>query len=147
MNTIFLEGNVGKDIEKRKLENGSTVARFSMATEDGYYDVNKNYVSKTNWHSIILYGKKAEELDLRKGDRVFVNGKLSYRTYEDKAGVTKYLTEIESNRAGKIEYIKKGQVSQKNDDPLFGEHYGNIGEMSPKKLSNTSQNEFDDLPY
>ncbi|TAH18857.1 MAG: single-stranded DNA-binding protein [Cytophagales bacterium] len=95
VNKVILLGNLGKDPVVRRLENGTPVATFSLATSENYKDKEGNKQTKTEWHNIVLWRGLAEvaEKYLRKGDKVYVEGKLTTRSYEQE-GVTKYLTEI-----------------------------------------------------
>ena len=95
VNKVILLGNLGKDPVVRRLENGTPVATFSLATSETYKDKEGNKQTKTEWHNIVLWRGLAEvaEKYLRKGDKAYIEGKLTYRSYEQE-GVTKYLTEI-----------------------------------------------------
>ncbi len=97
INKVILIGNLGKDPEIRALDNGVKVARFSIATTESYKDRNTGQrVDQTEWHNIVLWRGLAEvaEKYLRKGNQVYLEGKLQTRSYQDKEGVTKYSTEI-----------------------------------------------------
>ena len=95
-NSVQLIGNLGRDVELKEISNGSKVAKFTLATND-YYKNNKGEVIKeTQWHSIVAWGKTAEQMAkiLKKGSSVVVHGKLVHRTYEDKEGNVKYTSEV-----------------------------------------------------
>ena len=97
VNKVILIGNLGKDPEIRALDNGVKVARFSIATTESYKDRNTGQrVDQTEWHNIVLWRGLAEvaEKYLRKGNQVYLEGKLQTRSYQDKEGITKYSTEI-----------------------------------------------------
>ena len=97
VNKVILVGNLGKDPEIRTLESGVKVARFSVATTESYNDRNTGQrVDQTEWHNIVLWRGLAEiaEKYLRKGNQVYIEGKLQTRSYQDKDGITKYSTEI-----------------------------------------------------
>lgn len=95
VNKVILLGNLGKDPVVRRLENGTPVATFSLATSETYKDKEGNKQTKTEWHNIVIWRGLAEvaEKFLKKGDKVYIEGKLTSRSYEQE-GVTKYLTEI-----------------------------------------------------
>ena len=96
-NRVQLIGKLGMDPEFIQFEN-SKKARFSMATNEVFYqDGNKR--EETQWHNIVAWGKLAETVDkyLKKGKEVAISGKLTSRTYNDKDGVKKYITEIVLN--------------------------------------------------
>lgn len=94
---MILIGNLGKDPEVRHLENGTPVATFSVATNESYKDKTTGERRDiTDWHNIVLWRGLAEvaEKYLKKGDQVYIEGKLKSRSYQDKEGVTKYITEV-----------------------------------------------------
>lgn len=96
VNKVILVGNLGKDPEVRHLENGATVANFSIATSETYKDKNGERQTQTEWHNIVLWRGLAEiaEKYLRKGNQVYIEGKLRTRSWVDKDGVTRYTTEV-----------------------------------------------------
>ncbi|MFN8241856.1 MAG: single-stranded DNA-binding protein [Bacteroidales bacterium] len=95
-NRVQLIGNLGQDPEIKKLESGKKVAHFTMATNDDYKNGEGQKVSETTWHNIIAWNGLADIAGkfLKKGQEVAVEGRIVYRSYEDKKGVTKYITEI-----------------------------------------------------
>lgn len=99
INKVQLTGNLGNNPEIRNFENGSKLARFSMATKEEYTSRNGERVASTNWHYITAWGKMAEriESELQKGSFVSVEGRLVTRNYVDKNGQKKYSTEIVAN--------------------------------------------------
>ena len=98
VNKVILIGNVGKDPDVRYLENNVRVANFPLATtERGYTMSNGTQVpDRTEWHTIVVWRGLAEvaEKYVRKGARVYIEGKIKSRTYEDKMGNRRYITEI-----------------------------------------------------
>jgi single-strand DNA-binding protein len=96
INKVILVGNVGKDPELRALDNGRSVARFTLATSETYKNKNGEKVTNTEWHNIVLWSPLAEIADkfLKKGKQVYIEGKITNRSYQDKDGNTKYITEI-----------------------------------------------------
>jgi len=95
-NAVQLIGNLGKDPEVKTLANGKTVAKVSLATNDYYISSTGEKVQQTQWHYLVAFGKPAQFIEkyLNKGAEVAVQGKLTYRTYEDKEGVQKMITEV-----------------------------------------------------
>ncbi|MBN1414964.1 MAG: single-stranded DNA-binding protein [Bacteroidales bacterium] len=95
-NKVQLIGNLGANPEIRSLDNGRTVARFSLATTDSYHDASGKKISETQWHNLVAWGglAKIAEKYLTKGSEIAVEGKLVHRTYEDKSGNKKYFTEV-----------------------------------------------------
>ncbi|HZX73774.1 MAG TPA: single-stranded DNA-binding protein [Cyclobacteriaceae bacterium] len=96
VNKVILVGRLGKDPEVRNLENGATVANFTMATSESYKDKTTGDKKEvTEWHNIVVWRSLAEIAAkyLHKGDLVYIEGKLRTRSWE-KEGVTRYTTEI-----------------------------------------------------
>ncbi len=99
LNKAMIIGNVGNDPEIRTVGNGGRVASFSVATSRRWNDRNGQQQEKTEWHRIVAWDKPFNLVDiveryLKKGDRVYVEGEIEYRQYQDKDGATKYITEI-----------------------------------------------------
>ena len=96
VNKAIIVGNLGADPEIRSVASGTRVANISVATSRRWNDRNGAQQEKTEWHRIVLWDKLADvaERFLKKGDTVYIEGEIEYRSYEDKDGVTKYMTEI-----------------------------------------------------
>jgi single-strand DNA-binding protein len=98
-NRVQLIGNLGQDPELKTLESGKKVAHFTIATNEDFKNGDGQKVSETTWHNIVAWNGLAEFATkyLKKGKQVAVDGRIVYRTYEDKKGVTKNITEIVLN--------------------------------------------------
>lgn len=96
MNKVYLKGNLGNDPEIRELAGGSTLAKIRMATNENYTDKEGNNVSNVQWHSVVAWGDVAREVGekLKKGSYISLEGRLAHRSYEDKTGIKKYVTEV-----------------------------------------------------
>ena len=98
VNKVILIGNVGKDPDVRYLDSGVAVAKFSLATtERGYTLQNGTQVpDRTEWHNIVLWRGLAQTAEkyVHKGDKLYIEGKLRSRSYDDQNGVTRYVVEI-----------------------------------------------------
>jgi single-strand DNA-binding protein len=96
INKVILVGNLGKDPEIRNLENGVKTARFSLATTESYRDREGNQTEHTEWHNITLWRGLAgvAEQYLKKGNSVYIEGRLRTREWQDKEGNKRYTTEI-----------------------------------------------------
>ncbi|NJM15095.1 MAG: single-stranded DNA-binding protein [Bacteroidales bacterium] len=96
VNKVILVGNLGKDPEVRYLDNGTPVCRFSVATNETYKNKAGEKVTNTEWHNVVLWRGLAEvaEKFLKKGNMVYVEGKLQTRAWDDKDGNKRYTTEI-----------------------------------------------------
>ncbi len=97
VNRVQLIGNLGKDVETFETKNGRKVAKVTIATRDVYFTKDGVRVDNTDWHKLVGWGKVGERMEKMgaKGKHVMIGGKLSTRSYEDKEGVKKYVTEIE----------------------------------------------------
>lgn len=98
-NKVQLIGNLGNDPEIIALESGRKLAKFSLATNESYKDVNGEKQTKTDWHNIVAWGKTAEIIEkyVTKGKEVAIEGKLTTRNYETKEGEKRYITEVVCN--------------------------------------------------
>ena len=99
VNKVILIGNLGTDPEVKTLTSGTKVARLRIATSESYTNKEGERVTNTEWHSVNLWRGLAEvaEKYLKTGNTIYVEGKLRTRSYDDKDGVTRYVTEIEGD--------------------------------------------------
>lgn len=95
-NKVQLIGNVGNTPEIVTLESGKKLAKFSIATNESYKNAKGEKITDTQWHHVVAWGKTAELIEnyVPKGKEVGIEGKLTSRSYEDKAGQKRYITEI-----------------------------------------------------
>jgi single-strand DNA-binding protein len=98
-NKVQLIGNLGTDPEIKEFQSGKRMARLSLATTDFYKDNDGKKITSTQWHNLVIWGKMVDvaEQYLIKGKQVAVEGKLTYRSYENKDGEKKFFTEIVVN--------------------------------------------------
>ena len=97
VNKVILIGNLGRDPEVKKLENGATLASFSIATSEKYTDKQSGQkIEHTDWHDIVLWRGLAEVADkyLKKGTKIYVEGRLKKRSWQDREGNTRYSVEV-----------------------------------------------------
>jgi single-strand DNA-binding protein len=96
LNRVSLIGHLGKDPEVVQVSADTRVAKVSIATSESYRDKAGQLKTQTDWHALVMWGKLAEVAGahLRKGTKLFVEGKLKSRKYTDKQGLTKYVTEV-----------------------------------------------------
>jgi single-strand DNA-binding protein len=100
INKVILVGRLGKDPEIRSTPGGTTVAKFSLATDEKFTDKSGEKQDRTEWHNIVAFGKLAEICGqyLRKGKLVYIDGSIHYDSWDDKeTGQKKYRTEITAN--------------------------------------------------
>jgi single-strand DNA-binding protein len=96
VNRVILIGNLGRDPEIRRLENGAVVAKFPIATNENYRDKAGEWQTQTEWHDVVAWRSLAEraETQLKKGSLVYVEGKLTHRSWDDQDGNKRYTTEV-----------------------------------------------------
>jgi len=96
VNKVILVGNVGKDPEVRHLDTGVAVANFPLATSESYVAKNGDKVTTTEWHNIVLWRGLADvaEKYVTKGRQLYIEGRIRTRSYDDKDGIKRYITEI-----------------------------------------------------
>src|SRR5688572_18153995 len=99
LNKVMLMGNLGADPELRVTSGGQSVLKLRLATSETYLDKNRVRQERTEWHSVVVWGKRAEALSkfLTKGSRLFVEGGLRTSSYDDKEGHKRYRTEVVAN--------------------------------------------------
>lgn len=95
-NRVQLIGNVGNDPEIKNLDGGKKLASLSIATNESYTNDKGEKVEQTEWHRVTAWGKTAEIIEkyVTKGKEVAIEGKLSHRSYDDKNGEKRYITEV-----------------------------------------------------
>ena len=104
-NSVRLVGNLGMDPEVKSFDNDRKLAKIAIATNETYKNDKGEKVTDTQWHNLVLWGAQAKlaEQILRKGDEIAIEGKLASRSYIDKDGVKRYVTEVVVN-----EFLKVG---------------------------------------
>lgn len=148
INKVILIGNLGKDPEVRHLESGVAVCNFSIATGETYKDRNSGEkVTHTEWHNIVLWRGLAEvaEKYLKKGAKIYIEGKLRTRSWQDQEGNTKYTTEILGDNMTML-----GKVAESNAE----NQVPSAASVPPKKVEKPLGEDFsmsdsgnDDLPF
>ncbi len=154
INKVILVGRLGKDPILRNTASGVAVATFSMATSESYKDDKGEWQDKAEWHNIVVWRERAETVAkyLKKGALVYVEGKMTTRTYEQE-GQTKYITEIV---ASVVRGLEKRDSSapppSDNDMPNSGGYNRNNNSSAQNFSSETTvpepiAGEVDDLPF
>ena len=142
INQATIIGFVGDEPKVSTTQSGRKVASFAVATTEKSYTAQNGtvYPDRTEWHNIVLWGKLAEvaEKFLHKGSSIFVQGKIRTRSYEDKNGIKRYITEIE----GDIMQM----LDRKADNNQGGGQHQTMQAQSPS-IPNTYKKEDDDLPF
>ena len=145
VNKVILIGNLGRDPEVRKLENGTTVANFPIATSESYTDRTTGERREiTDWHNIVVWRGLAEVVEkyVRKGTKLYVEGKLKTRSWQDKEGNTRYTTEVV---ADEITMLSR---REQNDGEMRNPPYQNEQSSTPPPpVQDLLDDEDDDLPF
>lgn len=118
VNKVILIGNLGKDPELKYTANGKAVCNFSIATTERWVDGEGNKQEKTEWHSIVAWGKQAESCGkyLAKGRTVYVEGRLTTRSWDGKDGVKHYKTEVVAENVRFLGGGQRGEQEEKKSD-------------------------------
>lgn len=144
INKVILIGNVGADPEIRYLDGGVAVARFSLATTESYKNKNGEKVDQTEWHNIVLWRNLAEiaEKYVRKGMRLYIEGRIRNRSWEDQNGVKRYMTEIQGDTMQML------SPKQENGEYAPSRNYETPGVSNiPSQPATPIADDNDDLPF
>ena len=142
LNKVMLIGHLGDDVKIKHFDNGGCLARFPLATNQTYTNKSTNEkVTNTDWHNIVLRNKAAEicEKYLSKGDKVYIEGRIKTRKWQDDKGNDRYSTEINCTEFTFL--------SNKNDNPVVSENNTGQEKVVAKQEVTDSSNESDDLPF
>lgn len=133
VNKVILIGNLGKDPELRYTNSGVAVATFSIATNESWKDPDGNLQERTQWHNIVAWRKLAEICGeyLKKGGKIYAEGRLQHRNYDDKNGVKRYVTEIVLDEMVMLDSRGASQAV----------------EQGPPQLEEPQADKADDLPF
>jgi single-strand DNA-binding protein len=147
VNKVILVGNLGKDPELRYTASGTAVANFSLATTERYKDRDGNSQEKTEWHNIVAWRQLAEICGkyLTKGKQVYIEGKIQTRSYDDRDGNKRYITEIVADQMQ--------MLGRAGDDNSGGG--GGYQRREPRQERNSGgggynqspQNQYDEPPF
>ncbi len=141
VNKVILVGRLGKDPEIRSTPNGSTVAKFSIATDERFTDRNGEKQERTEWHNIVAWGKLAEICGqyLRKGKLVYIEGSIRTDSWDDKESKQKrYRTDIIANQM---------QMLDRKGDENSGGAYAGAGKSGPAEATAQQVEEDEDVPF
>jgi len=135
VNKVILIGNLGKDPELRYLPSGQAVTKFPLATGSKWKDKEGQWQYRTDWHNIVAFGKTAEICNeyLKKGSQVYIEGRIQTRSYDDRDGNKKWITEIIAQSMQMLG--RKGEAEQE------------IPEAAEEPQTGETKSEDDDLPF
>lgn len=144
VNKVVLIGRLGKDPVLKSFSNDNAIAEFSIATDESYKNREGQKVEQTEWHNIKVPTKKQAEIAekyLKKGMLVYVEGRIRTRSYDDKDGNKRYITEIIADNFRMLESKKDGSYSGGN------ESYQPTSSNAPSENRDSAPQVDDDLPF
>lgn len=146
VNKVILIGNVGRDVETRYIDNGVARSTFTLATSESYLSKSGERVTTTDWHNIVAWRGLAEFASkyIKKGRKLYIEGRIKSRSYDGKDGVKHYVTEIYADSIQLLDKWEESDSEQKNaqntgfQKPLPEESLVNDGNIEAPS---------DDLPF
>ena len=141
VNKVILIGNVGKDPDVRYLDTGIAVATFSLATTDRAYTLQNGtqVPERTEWHNIVLWRGLAQTAEkyVRKGDKLYIEGKIRSRSYDDQNGIKRTIVEIFASQQPGTGYVQAQAVSRQQMS----------AQVAPQQQQTSDNSLTDDLPF
>lgn len=153
VNKVILIGHLGADPEIRRLNSGDSVVNFRMATSESWRDKNSGErKERTEWHTIVVFNEglcKLAEQYLKKGMKVYVEGQLSTRKWEDQTGAARYSTEVVLQKfRGDIQMLDKADHPARSPDDYGTQRSGSSRQDRGPAEQQQSTREFDDeIPF
>lgn len=142
LNKVMLIGHLGDEVKMHYFEGGGCVGRFPLATNETYTNKATNErVSNTEWHNVVLRNKAAEicEKYLTKGDKVYIEGRIKTRKWQDESGNDRYSTEIQASEFTFLTTKKDSQASATNTPQ--------VATQKPAETASKTTTVDDDLPF
>ncbi len=146
INKVILIGNLGRDPEVTSYENGVKRAAFSMATTESYRDKEGNWQDQTEWHNIVLWRWLAEK-NLVKGDKIYLEGRLRTRSWDDENGQKRYTTEIQGDKVLKLSSAGSQPYSPDGNNPVASGVSDPPSQNTAEPTTENEKTEEDDLPF
>lgn len=145
INKVILVGHLGKDPEVRHLDGNNVVANFPIATSDSYTTKDGQKVEQTEWHNIVLWRRLAEiaEKYIKKGSLVYIEGRLRTRSWDDKDGNKRYITEVIGNNLQMLDKRDGGSNNNSTSNQVSNSGSATTSTVSDVVLDEPS----DDLPF
>ena len=150
VNKVILIGNLGKDPEVRRLENGTMVASFPIATSEVYTDKSTGVKKEnTDWHDIVVWRGLAEVADkyIKKGYKIYVEGKLKKRSWQDKEGLTRYTSEVVADVLNILSRPEGAERLNENSSQTPSSYSSEGTPNNPSKIEGLLEADDDDLPF
>ena len=152
VNKVILLGNVGKDPEIRSTPGGTMVASFSLATSDRYQDQQGNWQDRTEWHNLVAFKRTAEIIRdyVKKGSKLYVEGRIQTRSWDDKEGAKHYKTEIIINDLSLLSGRDEGSgggYSRSSSSSSASSSYDQRTPAAQDDVSQSAEISDDDIPF
>lgn len=154
INKVILVGALGKDPEIKQFQNGDKVAMVSLATSEKWQDKNTGeWQEKTEWHNVVVFGKSALYLAqyAQKGSKLYIEGKLQTRKYQDKQGQDRYVTEVVCNGFSSVVEVLTNFVSNQQQSQYQQNKVNNSQRQYQRNYHQASRGSFDnyqdDMPF
>jgi single-strand DNA-binding protein len=161
LNKCMIIGNLGRDPEMRYTPSGQAVTQFTVATNRNYRDQNQEWQKETEWFRVVVWGQQAERAaeNLRKGNKVYIEGRIQTRQWEDQTGQKRYTTELVANQVTSLERRDRdedvpfpdegpGGSGRQGGPSAGGQPPGQPsgGQAAPRPAASSGE-DFDDLPF
>lgn len=151
VNRVILVGNLGQDPETRYTASGQAITSLSLATDESYKDKNTGQlVPRTEWHKVVIFGKLAEIASqyLRKGSKVYLEGRLQTRKWQDQAGQDRYTTEIVVDMNGAMQMLDgRNEGGQPSAPPTQPTQQRQPRQSPPAQQQPPMDDLDDDIPF
>ena len=146
LNKVMLIGNLGSDPEIKYAASGTPIANFSVATTDNRKNKDGEWEEFTEWHRVVMFGRQAEICKdyLKKGSKVFIEGRLQTRSWDDQSGQKRYMTEIVGSQMVMLD--QKGQGISGEPSGQYEPAQSQSGKNQKPSRENIPEAE-DDLPF
>ncbi len=143
LNKAMIIGNLGRDPEMRYTPNGQAVTQFTVAVNRNYNDQDGAWQEETEWFRVVVFGPQAERAaeNLRKGGKVYVEGRLQTRQWEDREGQKRYTTELVAQQVTNLER------RQRDDTSESGGFTPRVVPSAGSSADRLDENDLDDLPF
>lgn len=152
LNKVTLIGNLGNDPEVRSTSGGNRVATFSLATSRSWNDASGSKQEKTEWHRCVVWNTKSSQLAdiveryVKKGDKLYVEGRIEYRQWQDKDGQTRYSTEINVRELIMLGGPRGGAGGGDGVDGEGSSHRASRAPAAQKAKATAGGEDFEDFP-
>ena len=147
LNKCMIIGNLGRDPEMRYTPSGQAVTQFTVATNRRWRDQQDEWQEETEWFRVVVWGQQAERVAerVRKGNKVYVEGRIQTRQWEDQSGQKRYTTELIANQVTSLERREREDEAPFPDEP--GGARRPSAEPAAASTTSSTANDFDDLPF